>query len=79
MSIAKQILAKVENAQAVTLEGGYAVLAGGVRNLFPPGKIIEIKRNLEARCTFVVAQYEDGSQIHFRWSESRGPQYKAIS
>jgi len=78
VSTAKDILDKVSGASAVTLYGGYAMFNGKTVN-FEPAHIAEEKRNKEGRCTKLVAQYKDGSELVFTWSQSSGAKYRVKS
>ncbi len=75
MSIASEILNKIRGASAVTLSDGYAMFPNRQRVLFPPARIISLKRNKEFRCTKFVGEYSDGSRIYFSWSEKNGVVY----
>ena len=80
MTIASNILSAVtrNDVTAVTLEYGYAVHAGSHRSLFDPARIASRRNNDKGRCCYLLAEYEDGSAIEFKYSEARGGQYREV-
>ncbi len=77
MTTAESILAKLQDASAVTLYGGYAMRLGGGRVLFEPGSIKAERRNAKGRVTFCESYYRDGSIVELRYSESTGTRWRA--
>lgn len=80
-TIAGNILAVVSrnDVVAVTLAGGYSVHQNGSRSLFDPAAIVRERRNDKGRCTYLLARYEDGSMLEFRYSSERGASYRETS
>lgn len=78
MTTAAEIIQTCASASAVTLYGGYAVMPDGSRKLFEPAHIASEKRNASGRCTFLTAEYKDGSALRFTWSPSQGARYTLI-
>ncbi len=79
ISIAEEILSRLNNVCAVTLEHGYAVTYDHKRILFPPGAISEEKRNEKGRCTHLISTYPDGSKLKFQYDEHKGAHYRVHS
>jgi hypothetical protein len=63
---------------AVTLAGGYAMCYDGSRPLFEPCHEKMMRRNKDGRCTYLLAEYKDGSELLFTWSDSKGANYKVM-
>ena len=77
MSIASDLLPVLRNSVASTIYGGYSVMRDGSRKMLPPAKVLSETRNKDGRCTSLVARYDDGSEIHFKWSKDRGSRFDA--
>ena len=73
MTHAQAALDAFPGSIAWTAEGGYACYPDGrERKLFSPGKLLKKRTNERGRCTYARYEWSDGSQLEFRYSESRG-------
>lgn len=70
MTIAENVRKVVQNALAATFAYGYVANYDGSRTRFPIGRTLKEVRNKEGRCTLYSVQYEDGSTLTMRWSET---------
>lgn len=67
------------NANAVTLQGGYALNQfTGHRVTFEAGHVVRERRNSSGRVVTLVVEYKDYTRMLYSWSEHRGAQYEAI-
>lgn len=72
MTIAELVRNVAQDSIATTFSCGYAIRRDGYPISFPLGQTLKETRNKGGRCTLYRVQYEDGSILTMRWSESAG-------
>ena len=72
MTIAELVRNVAQDSIATTFSCGYAIRRDGSNTSFPIGRTLKEVRNKEGRGTLYSVQYEDGSTLTMRWSETNG-------
>lgn len=72
MTIAEIVRDVAQGCLATTFSWVYAIRRDGSRTSIPIGQTLKETRNKDGRCTLYSVQYEDGSILTMRWSESAG-------
>lgn len=78
MTIAELVRNVAQNALATAFNQGYAVNYDGSRTSIPIGQTLKETRNKDGRCTLYRVQYEDGSTLTMRWTETHGYTWRTV-